>query len=151
MGTQHLIEVELDGQLRIAQYGQWDGYPTGQGEGIAEFIHGQYDREKFKTALLDCRFMNDTDFAAVDESNWKVTHPQLSRDVGSDILGNVQDDGVRLLKDSSDFKEDRLFCEYYYRIDANNETVSMNRGTPIPFAEWTIERMSQLEREKSEA
>ena len=30
MGTRHLICVVSDNQYRIAQYGQWDGYPEGQ-------------------------------------------------------------------------------------------------------------------------
>ena len=31
MGTRHMIGVVKDGIPRIAQYGQWDGYPSGQG------------------------------------------------------------------------------------------------------------------------
>ena len=30
MGTRHLIAVQLDGEYKIAQYGQWDGYPEGK-------------------------------------------------------------------------------------------------------------------------
>ena len=38
MGTRHLICVVSDNQYRIAQYGQWDGYPEGQGAAILEFL-----------------------------------------------------------------------------------------------------------------
>lgn len=31
MGTRNLTAVYLDGQYKVAQYGQWDGYPEGQG------------------------------------------------------------------------------------------------------------------------
>ena len=31
MGTRHLTAVHVDGEYKIAQYGQWDGYPEGQG------------------------------------------------------------------------------------------------------------------------
>jgi hypothetical protein len=43
MGTRHLIEVKIDGELKVAQYGQWDGYLTGQGVNIADFIHNKMD------------------------------------------------------------------------------------------------------------
>jgi len=29
MGTRHCIIAVCDGEHKIAQYGQWDGYPTG--------------------------------------------------------------------------------------------------------------------------
>lgn len=31
MGTRNLTAVYLDGQYKVAQYGQWDGYPEGRG------------------------------------------------------------------------------------------------------------------------
>lgn len=27
MGTRHLTAVVIDGDYKVAQYGQWDGYP----------------------------------------------------------------------------------------------------------------------------
>ena len=30
MGTRHITAVVSEGQFVVAQYGQWDGYPTGQ-------------------------------------------------------------------------------------------------------------------------
>ena len=38
MGTRHLICAISDDEYRIAQYGQWDGYPEGQGAAILEFL-----------------------------------------------------------------------------------------------------------------
>lgn len=31
MGTRNLTAVYLDGEYKIAQYGQWDGYPKDKG------------------------------------------------------------------------------------------------------------------------
>ena len=31
MGTRNLTIVYYDGDYRVAQYGQWDGYPEGAG------------------------------------------------------------------------------------------------------------------------
>jgi len=38
MGTRHLIFVWYKGKFHIAQYGQWDGYPEGQGIKIVRFL-----------------------------------------------------------------------------------------------------------------
>ena len=64
MGTRHLIEVKSGGELKVAQYGQWDGYPTGQGIGIANFLHGIMDVEKFRVALAECSFADEAYFAS---------------------------------------------------------------------------------------
>lgn len=55
MGTRHLISVVLDGEYKIAQYGQWDGYPSGQGQAIVDFLLDNFDREAFKRQLAKCR------------------------------------------------------------------------------------------------
>ena len=40
MGTRFLTAVFADGQYRVAQYGQWDGYPEGAGVNILHFLRG---------------------------------------------------------------------------------------------------------------
>jgi hypothetical protein len=38
MGTRHLIKVIYNKETKVAQYGQWDGYPDGQGLTILNFL-----------------------------------------------------------------------------------------------------------------
>ena len=39
MGTRNLTLVkDKEGKTKVAQYGQWDGYPEGQGSTILNFI-----------------------------------------------------------------------------------------------------------------
>nr|ROV93689.1 hypothetical protein VPNG_08847 [Cytospora leucostoma] len=38
MGTRHLVIVYHDGRYKLAQFGQWDGYPEGQGKVVLEFL-----------------------------------------------------------------------------------------------------------------
>lgn len=147
MGTRNLIEVKLNGELKVAQYGQWDGYPTGQGAGIATFIQEDMDKDKFVKALENNTFLTEEEIDEIDAlgNNWQEEWPWLSRDVGSDILKMVQDhDGLKVA-DSSEFKEDTLFCEYHYLIDMDNETVTINEAVTIPFNEFTVEAMRNLE------
>lgn len=37
MGTRHIIDVKLNGELKVHQYGQWDGYPEEHPWQIFEF------------------------------------------------------------------------------------------------------------------
>ena len=40
MGTRNLTKViDKEGNIRVAQYGQFDGYPSGQGANIVGFIN----------------------------------------------------------------------------------------------------------------
>lgn len=38
MGTRNITNVYVNGEQKLCQYGQWDGYPTGAGRDIMDFI-----------------------------------------------------------------------------------------------------------------
>ena len=46
VGTRHITAVVSEGQFVVAQYGQWDGYPTGAGNDIVAIISGKIDQLK---------------------------------------------------------------------------------------------------------
>lgn len=134
MGTRHLIAVQLDGQYRIAQYGQWDGYPSGQGETVLRFLD-QMDRPAFEAKLRASRLLSKDELTALSEkfqreqTNWQRDYPHLSRDAGADILFMVQGapDGIEL-KDSIDFAGDSRMCEYAYVIDLDHNVLDVFKG-----------------------
>lgn len=37
MGTRNLTMVQFNNEIKVAQYGQWDGEPDGQGATVLEF------------------------------------------------------------------------------------------------------------------
>lgn len=108
MGTRHIITVKKDRKTKLQNYGQWDGYPTGQGKEIAEFIQNKLNLEKFKEAVNKLKFLSDKQA----EKNWEekqngpkhvlektvfqnspmaVKCPELHRDTGAKILRLIQD------------------------------------------------------------
>lgn len=151
MGTRHLVEVKLDGEIKVAQYGQWDGYLSGQGLTIAQFLQSGYDTKSFAVALSGCRFTAGADESMYDWLNedgreWQKIVPHLSRDTGAKILWCVYGSHRGLiLKDSRDFKKDSVMCEYHYLIDLDKNTVTINNKYRIPFAEFTPELCEQDE------
>jgi len=149
MGTRNLIAVHMGGEYKIAQYGQWDGYPEGQGKDIIDFLAGEGNIERLKSALVRCRYMEpegrDKDFLDEYEKNapewssqpdnrtpeqkrWFATY--ISRDLGAEILDNVasSDNAEIVLKDSISFAADSLMCEWAYVIDFDVNTLEVFKG-----------------------
>ena len=163
MGTRHITEVKLGGELKVSQYGQWDGYPEGQGLTIAKFLRG-VDLEKFKRqvqalgiytakdieqAYLDAGAEKGARWVNMDVSDKvKERHPALSRDYGAGVLQLIHDGVMTRVVLEKEFKNDSLMCEYVYTIDLDNETVQIG-SKKYPFKEWTSELMEKLTRDEA--
>lgn len=137
MGTRHLICVVSDGDYKVAQYGQWDGYPSGQGAAILEFLHKEDLVSKLKENLKYCSWVSDAEIKRLwftmdgddDASAFYGKYPQLSRDAGSDVLYIIADSTCSVpLKDSRDFAYDSVWCEYAYVIDFDKNTFEVYTG-----------------------
>ncbi len=144
MGTRNLTCVIKDNEFKVAQYCQWDGYPSGQGATALNFLKG-WNREQFETNLAKCAFIdNDTvqklwaECGAGDASGWvslevsevfKKEYPHLHRDCGADVLQMIQqaEDGLQL-NDQHTFAADGLFCEWVYVIDLDRDVLDVYAG-----------------------
>lgn len=126
MGTRNLtMVINKEGETKIAQYGQWDGYPEGQGKTALEFLK-TYDLDNFQKQIEKCFFYKEGD---ISENATIDQYPQLSRDHGALILAIVNDISDNLgLVDSSDFVYDSLFCEWVYVIDFSKNTFEIYTG-----------------------
>lgn len=125
MGTRHLVEVDYEWKPRIAQYGQWDWYISWQGATVLEFLKN-CDFDKFKKSLADIRFSDDDDELEKLWQAWWDGKAWISRDTWAGILQLVYDGKVKVLHDNHEFKNDSLFCEYYYIIDLDKMTLNVN-------------------------
>jgi hypothetical protein len=145
MGTRGLYVVQSDGQYKIAQYGQWDAYPSGQGVGVcSERLATAEGRADFKAKLGNVKFSNNA--RELDASRFerevkdykpgptfnqmiKQPYPYAGRDVGSEIFRLVSDStGTIVTTDSIDFANDSLFCEWAYVIDLDEGTLEVFKG-----------------------
>ena len=131
MGTRNLTMVIKDGQPRIAQYGQWDGYPEGQGLTALAFLQNA-DLEHFKSQLDKCRLHSN--YKDLPENNLD------NRDYCAEILQLVNDSDqaeIHLYNESS-FAKDSLFCEWAYVIDLDKNVLEVYEGfnkSPLTEAE----------------
>lgn len=144
MGTRHLVAVQIDGTYKIAQYGQWDGYPSGAGAIVLAFLKTA-DLERFKRQVRRLSWISQEELErrwvqagakpgetfvslAVAEA-FKKRWPELSRDTGAKVLEIVYEaEQPLLLDDSIDFAKDGLFCEWAYVIDLDTNTFEVWEG-----------------------
>lgn len=144
MGTRNLVAVYAGGDYRIAQYGQWDGYPDGEGLTVLRFLH-KMNRDEFTEKVLATRWISDheienlwvecgaergSDLVPMAVSNrFAQEHPELSRDTGGAILDivNERKPGIKL-SNSIKFASNSLFCEWAYVVDLDKGTFEVYKG-----------------------
>lgn len=135
MGTRHRqIVINKEGKVKVDQYGQWDGYPEGQGIEILKFLKNsnleQYEKKVSNLKKLNkkiCDRINKEIQPILDEKldpgleRFKLRENEeyyaLSRDCGSDIHNLILYDKIKYV----DFcgKEGASWCEGFYTIDFN--------------------------------
>lgn len=125
MGTRHRqVVINSIGETKIDQYGQWDGYPSGQGIEILEFLR-TCDFEKYEQNLNKIRKATQEDIDLVNESdNWKIDYPYLHRDCGSDIHKMIQDGVVKFVQFLGD--ENSKWCEGFYYLNLKDRTFQVD-------------------------
>lgn len=115
MGTRHLQTViDKNGEIKLQQYGQWDGYPEGQGKSILNYLKTG-DLVKYQENLSKIHQITPEEIEIVNsDDNWFRNYPYLSRDCGSDIHKMIEDGTVQFVR----FEDDgRRWCEAFYTID----------------------------------
>ena len=117
MGTRHLqIVINKNGVRKVSQYGQWDGYPQGQGVDILNFLKTT-DLEKYQTELEKIHEITEEEARMVNKCNdWATKYPYLSRDCGSRIHYMILNGDVEFIAICTE-EEARKWCEGFYTID----------------------------------
>jgi hypothetical protein len=145
MGTRNLTKViDRNGEIKVAQYGQWDGYPSGQG--LNALYHATAHKQ-IEAGLAKVRWAEqeelDKIYASLPEMNrfgtddskaFGLMYPNLTRDTCADILGVVAwSIGEVILVDESEFESDGVFCEGVYTIDFQKRKFISTYGKTVEF------------------
>ncbi len=130
MGTRHLTMVVVDQELVICQYGQWDGYPTGQGITVADFIRSLGTSGKLESFADACRNLHHATAEEIDAlgPDWKEIAPQYSRNMGAEVLKSVAEGKTKSVFLMPDFVNESLFCEYAYLLDLDAQKLEIYQG-----------------------
>lgn len=165
MGTRNLTCVFADGAYKVAQYCQWDGYPSGQGMTVLKFLSTPGNITKLKANLPKLSFATEAQIkkawvaaGADPKAEWVNTdvsdrfnkiNPQLSRDTGADVLGMIANLGPKdtlLLKNDIAFAGNGLFCEWCYVIDFDLGVLQVYEG----FKKMSVGRFAKFERQNED-
>lgn len=147
MGTRNLTCVFKDGEYKVAQYGQWDGYPAGVGLEILTFLHEWANELAYELVNVD--WITEEEREATWEGYgrsedgyvemhqyelWSEEYPELSRDTGGKILARIREFSPSerkpklKLENSLSFAADSLFCEWAYVVDYDKGTFEVYEG-----------------------
>lgn len=173
MGTRNLTMVIFQEKTRVAQYGQWDGYPSGQGTTILKFLINTLLTGKkmsaFKTQLLKCQFNGPVQeierqkflvrigvkegwMNGKQADKYHAAYPLSDRDIGAGILDLILHSKEKIiwLDDSTSFAANSLFCEYAYVVDFDKNTFEVYDGfntSPVPpgqrFSEMSAQKLER--------
>lgn len=146
MGTRHLICIVVDGKFATAQYGQWDGYPSGQGQEIVSWLKEHYPedldrlklharnvivltpevmRRRWDSCGADGSGMVGMDVVNKFDAQW----PHLRREHGSKVLNYfLNTDKPEVSEQNPGFAADSLFCEWAYVLDLDTEELEVYEG-----------------------
>jgi hypothetical protein len=137
MGTRNLtVVIDKAGQTKVAQYGQFDGYPSYSGITALEFLRDDGNRALLSAKLDLVQFVGDEEvnelYSQFDKTDWENkdflnAYPGLHRDTGVDILSVVAN-AIAPVKtvDNTDFANDSLFCEGIYEVDFSTNKFTSN-------------------------
>jgi hypothetical protein len=137
MGTRNLTVVKnLEGTTKIAQYGQWDGYPSYSGIQALAFLRDKVNRDNLMVELQLVEFVGDEEvdklYKQFESTDWENkdflnAYPGLHRDTGIGIL-EVVANATNTIKtvDNTEFANDSLFCEGIYEVDFSTNKFTTN-------------------------
>lgn len=142
MGTRGTTAVIKNGEFKVAQYGQWDHYISGQGNTVLEFLNGAGNIEALREAVDALIYPTYEQIEAVYidlgvTSGWITmeqsdafhkVYPALSRDHGAKILDMIANQGIREIRKDEDFPIDSLMCEGVYVVDLDNDIFEVYEG-----------------------
>ena len=156
MGTRNLTCVFYNGEYKVAQYGQWDGYPEGQGATCLKFLRDKVNWVLF-TKRLDLLTYIDEELgeqlnkafncrndgcgnACKLYGRWECLFPETNRDTGAEILELIQNDKLttRRVVNNLDFAA-QGDCEWCYIIDIDKNTFEVYQG-------WNEEPLTENDR-----
>ena len=139
MGTRNLTKVIKNNKVVVAQYGQWDGYPAGQGITAFNFLKSLENRNALIWGLQKIYYPFQDEIEAMAKpfldgsmpgmmtydsgKAFGEKYPSLTRDTGADILNVIAEATAPVpLYLDIEFEQDDLFCEGVYTVNLDNKT-----------------------------
>lgn len=148
MGTRNLTMVKYNGEIKVAQYGQYDGYPSGQGLTALRLCRDKNKLDRLKASLVKLHFFTqqesnefDKHLDLGDEKALRYYSRMLSRELGADVLQQIVDaDDLQQiwLDDDYSFFQHGLFCEWAWCVNFDTDKLEAYRRGDNKVAEFDL-------------
>ena len=161
MGTRGLTKVIKNGETVVAQYGQWDHYPSGQGvtafyavqrPDVIERLSAKVDTLCYYPSQEEREEMWKPYMGGASQEGWVTfeegksfgdKYPSMTRDTGAEILYVIADSEERVpLFLDIDFEQDELFCEGVYTVNLDNQTFTSKWDEEVTLTFDEVREMS---------
>jgi hypothetical protein len=155
MGTRNLTNVIYEGETIVSQYGQWDGYPEGQGTTLFYTLQEEGTVEKFINNIPRIYYPNETEIEALfapfmdgsmpgfmtvaSGDKLEDALPTLTRNTCGEIIrviANYDKSPKIPISRDLEFENDALFCEAVYVVDLDKQTFTSKWGRDSKTGEW---------------
>lgn len=159
MGTRHLTCLASGAVMLYAKYGQWDGYPTGVGYGIVDYLWEHFDPVKMAEGASKMTFIDDekhhlkhgvkqkeAGWISGDDEGWDEyfkRFPLMTRNTSGGEVFRIIQEGNKDERTASvwndEFGFDSLFCEWAYVFDMERKVLEVYKGfqrTPPTKGRW---------------
>jgi hypothetical protein len=126
MGTRNKTMVISNEKVKVSQYGQWDGYPSGQGADILKFLQNT-DLKEFKAKVDQLEVLTEQDTEVINkilksgERDYKKDFPEYHRDTAAGILDLIMQD--KIWNKKMLITKDDYWIQYFYTIDLDNNVL----------------------------
>ena len=143
MGTRGVTMVIQEEKVKVAQYGQWDHYPSGQGLVALDILRNTIMKSKesfedFKEKVSKVENMTQHSFdtkleeigidiaktymTSEEAEKFKDKYPYLHRDCGAEVLKYIADGLAKELQNDLDYAKKGFDCEWCYAVNLEKET-----------------------------
>ena len=150
MGTAGLTCIVDHNQFKVAQYGKWDHYPSGQGLNALTILHW-LDIDEFKQKIDKVNVINDWHLGFIlkpfdsrpeerkatepnrltseDDQKFADMCPEFDNTTGAEIIELIdKSNGKIAVRDDTDFAADSLMCEWLWLVDLDQNTFEAYTG-----------------------
>lgn len=128
MGTRYLTAAFINGECKVAQYGQYGGYPGEAGVHILRTLSDD-KANSLKKTVSACRFATVEEAEEFDASRdmEEMLFPQMRSTVGSQILPMILHDGVNVLENKLDLVKENWYS-WAYVVDFDSGKFEVYKG-----------------------
>lgn len=122
MASRNVTIVIYNGEVKVAQFGQWDGYPQVTGNNLLDFLQSTSNVEELKAILPKVHFQNEEDRKDISIHDGSI---------GGEILDELlkyKDHEEIVLSNAYAFSANSFWCEWAYVVDLDQNVFEVYRG-----------------------